>query len=38
MKTRKPKILTRHNAAPLNEFLYYAGTLPMRHLCMLPAV
>ncbi len=33
MTTRKPKILTRYNAAPLNEFLYYARSVPMRHLC-----
>jgi hypothetical protein len=33
MSTRKPKILTRHNAASLNEFQHYARSLPMRHLC-----
>ncbi|MFM0731089.1 hypothetical protein PQQ52_11425 [Paraburkholderia sediminicola] len=33
MSKRKIKILTRHNAAPLNEFLYYARSVPMRHLC-----
>jgi hypothetical protein len=33
MSARKPKILTRHNAASLNEFLYYARSIPMRHLC-----
>lgn len=33
MSTRKPKILTRHNAASLNEFQYYARSLPMRYLC-----
>ena len=33
MSTRKPKILTRHNAASLSEFQYYARSLPMRHLC-----
>jgi hypothetical protein len=33
MTKRKPKILTRHNAAPLGEFMYYARSLPMRHLC-----
>ncbi|RKP46861.1 hypothetical protein [Trinickia fusca] len=31
MTFRKP--LTRHNAAPLAEFLYYANGLPMRYLC-----
>ena len=33
MATRKPKILTRHNAASLNEFQHYARSLPMRYLC-----
>jgi hypothetical protein len=33
MTTRKPKILTRYNAASLPEFLYYAQGIPMRHLC-----
>jgi hypothetical protein len=33
MATRKLKILTRHNAASLNEFQYYARSLPMRHPC-----
>lgn len=33
MSKRKIKILTGHNAAPLNEFLYYASSIPMRHLC-----
>ncbi|CAB3775222.1 hypothetical protein [Paraburkholderia humisilvae] len=33
MTKRKPKILTRNNAASRNEFLYYARSLPMRHLC-----
>jgi hypothetical protein len=33
MSTRKPKILTRSNAASPNEFLHYARSLPMRHLC-----
>ncbi len=35
MTTRKPKILTRHNAASLPEFLYYARGLPIRHLCRI---
>lgn len=35
MTTRKPKILTRHNAASLNEFLYYATGIPMRSLCRI---
>jgi hypothetical protein len=33
MSTRKPKILTRYNAASPSEFLHYARSLPMRHLC-----
>ncbi|GAB7524047.1 hypothetical protein PBS_30320 [Paraburkholderia sp. 2C] len=33
MTKRKPKILTRSNAASPNEFLHYARSLPMRHLC-----
>jgi hypothetical protein len=35
MTTRKPKILTRHDAASLNEFLYYATGIPMRNLCRI---
>jgi hypothetical protein len=35
MKSRTPKILTRHNAASLNEFLYYATGIPMRQLCRI---
>jgi hypothetical protein len=35
MTTRKPKILTRHNAASHNEFLYYATGIPMRQLCRI---
>lgn len=35
MTTRKPKIITRHNAASLNEFLYYATGIPMRQLCRI---
>ncbi|MBN3802527.1 hypothetical protein GXB81_05585 [Paraburkholderia sp. Ac-20336] len=33
MKKRKPKILTRYNAASPTEFLHYVGNLPMRYLC-----
>jgi hypothetical protein len=33
MTKRKPKMLTRYNAASPNEFLHYARSLPMRHLC-----
>ncbi|MEW6339594.1 MAG: hypothetical protein RXR20_09220 [Paraburkholderia sp.] len=33
MTKRKPKILTRNNAASPAEFQYYARSLPMRHLC-----
>lgn len=33
MSIRKPKIFTRYNAASLNEFQYYARSIPMRHLC-----
>jgi hypothetical protein len=35
MTTRKPRILTRHNAASLPEFLYYAKGIPIRHLCRI---
>ena len=35
MTTRKPRILTRHNAASLPEFLYYAKGIPMRQLCRI---
>ena len=35
MKTRKYRILTRYNAAPLNEFLYYARGIPIEHLCWM---
>jgi hypothetical protein len=33
MTRRKLNILTRHNAASPNEFIYYARSLPMRQLC-----
>ncbi|MFM0286905.1 hypothetical protein [Paraburkholderia megapolitana] len=35
MTTRKYRILTRYNAAPINEFLYYARGIPMDHLCRM---
>lgn len=35
MTHRKQKILTRHNAASLNEFHHYARGIPMRQLCRL---
>jgi hypothetical protein len=35
MTTPKPKILTRHNAASLPEFLYYSRGISMRALCRI---
>lgn len=35
MNARKPKFLTRHNAASPREFEYYASGIPMRNLCRM---